>query len=203
MSGMTDKPFSEYAERNGAPILDVLRNEFANSTKVLEIGSGTGQHAARIAKALPYLQWQTSDLDENHDGILAWVNYSGLANLMQPLSLNVLTSDVPAAFCDAAFSSNTAHIMSIEAVQKMFDIVGNALTDRGVFCLYGPFRQGGEFNAPSNAAFHNTLRSRDPAMGIRHLESLDDYARDNNMARARLYTMPANNHIAVWHKAAA
>ena len=200
---MTDKPFSEYAERNGAPILDVLRNEFANSAKVLEIGSGTGQHAARIAKALPFLQWQTSDLDENHDGILAWVNYSGLANLMPPLSLNVLTNDVPAAFCDAAFSSNTAHIMSIEAVQKMFDIVGNALTDRGVFCLYGPFRQGGEFNTPSNAAFHKTLRSRDPAMGIRHLESLDDYARDNNMARARLYTMPANNHIAVWHKAAA
>jgi SAM-dependent methyltransferase len=203
MPGMTDKPFSEYAERNGAPILDVLRNEFANSAKVLEIGSGTGQHAARIAKALPFLQWQTSDLDENHDGILAWVNYSGLANLMPPLSLNVLTSDVPAAFCDAVFSSNTAHIMSIEAVQKMFDIVGNALTDRGVFCLYGPFRQGGEFNTPSNAAFHKTLRSRDPAMGIRHLESLDDYARDNNMARARLYTMPANNHIAVWHKAAA
>lgn len=203
MPGMTDKPFSEYAERNGAPILDVLRNEFANSAKVLEIGSGTGQHAARIAKALPFLQWQTSDLDENHDGILAWVNYSGLANLMPPLSLNVLTSDVPAAFCDAVFSSNTAHIMSIEAVQKMFDIVGNALTDRGVFCLYGPFRQSGEFNTPSNAAFHKTLRSRDPAMGIRHLESLDDYARDNNMARARLYTMPANNHIAVWHKAAA
>jgi SAM-dependent methyltransferase len=202
MPGMTDKPFSEYAERNGAPILDVLRKEFANSTKVLEIGSGTGQHAARIAKQLPFLQWQTSDLDENHDAIRAWVNDTGLANLLPPLSLNVLTSDVPAAFCDAVFSSNTAHIMSIEAVQKMFDIVGNALTDRGVFCLYGPFRQSGEFNTPSNAAFHRTLRSRDPAMGIRHLESLDDYARDNNMVRARLYTMPANNHIAVWHKVA-
>jgi SAM-dependent methyltransferase len=203
MPGMTDKPFSEYAERNGAPILDVLRKEFANSTKVLEIGSGTGQHAARIAKQLPFLQWQTSDLDENHDGIRAWVNDTGLTNLLPPLSLNVLTSDVPAAFCDAVFSSNTAHIMSIEAVQKMFDIVGNALTDRGVFCLYGPFRQSGEFNTPSNAAFHRTLRSRDPAMGIRHLESLDDYAGDNNMVRARLYTMPANNHIAVWHKVAA
>jgi SAM-dependent methyltransferase len=202
MPDMTDKPFSEYAERNGAPILDVLRKEFANSTKVLEIGSGTGQHAARIAKQLPFLQWQTSDLDENHDGIRAWVNDTGLANLLPPLSLNVLTSDVPAAFCDAVFSSNTAHIMSIEAVQKMFDIVGNALTDRGVFCLYGPFRQSGDFNTPSNAAFHRTLRSRDPAMGIRHLESLDDYARDNNMVRARLYTMPANNHIAVWHKVA-
>ncbi len=203
MLDMTDKPFSEYAERNGAPILDVLRNEFANCTKVLEIGSGTGQHAARIAKELPFLRWQTSDLDENHGGIRAWVNDSGLANLLPPLSLDVLTSDVPAASCDAVFSSNTAHIMSIEAVQKMFEIVGNVLTERGVFCLYGPFRQGGEFNTPSNAAFHTSLRSRNPEMGIRHLESLDEYARDHNMARARLYTMPANNHIAVWNKDAA
>ena len=199
---MTDKPFSEYAERNGVPILTVLRNEFANSTKVLEIGSGTGQHAARFAKELPFLQWQTSDRNENHDGIRAWVNDSGLTNLLPPLSLDVLSSNVAAASCDAVFSSNTAHIMSIEAVQKLFEIVGNALTARGVFCLYGPFRQGGEFNTPSNAAFHRTLRSRNPEMGIRDIETLDDYARDNNMARARLYAMPANNHIAVWHKVA-
>ena len=199
---MTDKPFSEYAERNGVPILTVLRNEFANSTKVLEIGSGTGQHAARFAKELPFLQWQTSDRNENHDGIRAWVNDSGLTNLLPPLSLDVLSSNVAAASCDAVFSSNTAHIMSIEAVQKLFEIVGNALTAGGVFCLYGPFRQGGEFNTPSNAAFHRTLRSRNPEMGIRDIETLDDYARDNNMARARLYAMPANNHIAVWHKVA-
>ena len=199
---MTDKPFSEYAERNGVPILTVLRNEFANSTKVLEIGSGTGQHAARFAKELPFLQWQTSDRNENHDGIRAWVNDSGLTNLLPPLSLDVLSSNVAAASCDAVFSSNTAHIMSIEAVQKLFEIVGNALTARGVFCLYGPFRQGGEFNTPSNAAFHRTLRSRNPEMGIRDIETLDDYARDNNMVRARLYAMPANNHIAVWHKVA-
>ena len=196
---MTDKPFAEYAERNGAPILNVLRNEFANSTKVLEIGSGTGQHAVRFAKGLPFLQWQTSDLDENHDGIRAWVKGSGLSNLLPPLSLDVLTADVPSAFCDAVYSSNTAHIMSIDAVQKMFALVGSALSDSGVFCLYGPFRQEGEFNTPSNAEFHQTLRSRNPEMGIRHLESLDDYARDHNMARVRLYSMPANNHIAVWH----
>jgi len=203
MLDMTDKPFSEYAQRNGVPILSVLRNEFANSMKVLEIGSGTGQHAAQFAKELPFLQWQTSDRNDNHDGIRAWVNDSELANLLPPVSLDVLTSNVPAASCDAVFSSNTAHIMSIEAVQKLFEIVGNALTARGVFCLYGPFRQGGEFNTPSNAAFHKTLRLRSPEMGIRHLESLDDYARDNNMARVRLYAMPANNHIAVWHKVAA
>lgn len=199
---MTDKPFSEYAERNGAPILKVLQSEFANSTKVLEIGSGTGQHAVRFAKALPFLQWQTSDLDENHSGIDAWVKDSGLPNLLPPLSMDVLIADVPSASCDAVYSSNTAHIMSIEAVQKMFALVGNALAVGGVFCLYGPFRQGGEFNTPSNAVFHQTLRSRNPEMGIRHLESLDDYARDHDMARVRLYAMPANNHIAVWHKVA-
>lgn len=197
---MTDKPFAEYADRNGAPILAVLQNEFAHCTKVLEIGSGTGQHAVRFAKELPFLQWQTSDLDENHPGIRAWVNDSGLANLLPPLALDVLTADVPAESCDAVYSSNTAHIMSIEAVKKMFAILGNALTDGGVFCLYGPFRQDGEFNTPSNAAFHQTLRSRNPEMGVRHLESLDEYARDHNMARIRLYTMPANNHIAVWRK---
>jgi SAM-dependent methyltransferase len=199
---MTDKPYSEYAERNGAPILSVLQGEFANCTRVLEIGSGTGQHAAQFAKALPFLQWQTSDRDENLGGINAWVKDSGLSNLLPPLSMDVLIADVAAASCDAVFSANTAHIMSIEAVQKMFALVGKALSDGGVFCLYGPFRQGGDFNTPSNAAFHKTLRSRNSEMGIRHLESLDGYARDHDMDRVRLYAMPANNHIAVWHKVA-
>jgi len=200
MQGMTEKPFSEYAERNGAPILSVLQSEFANCSKVLEIGSGTGQHAVRFAKALPFLQWQTSDRNENLRGINAWVEASGLANLLPPLSMDVLIADVPSESCDAVFSANTAHIMSIEAVRKMFALVAKALSDGGVFCLYGPFRQGDEFNTPSNAAFHQTLRSRNPEMGIRHLESLDGYARDHDMARDRLYAMPANNHIAVWHK---
>ena len=200
MQGMTDKPFSEYADRNGAPILSVLQAEFAACSKVLEIGSGTGQHAARFANALPFLQWQTSDLDENHSGIDGWVKDSGLSNLLPPLSLDVLNTDVPPASFDAVYSANTAHIMSIDAVQKMFALVGNALMVGGVFCLYGPFRQEGEFNTSSNATFHQTLRSRNPEMGIRHLESLDDFARDNDMTRARLYSMPANNHIAVWHK---
>jgi len=200
MQGMTDKPFSEYADRNGAPILSVLQTEFAACSKVLEIGSGTGQHAARFADALPFLQWQTSDLDENHSGIDGWVKDSGLSNLLPPLSLDVLNADVPPASFDAVYSSNTAHIMSIDAVQKMFALVSNALVVGGVFCLYGPFRQEGEFNTPSNAAFHQTLRSRNPEMGIRHLESLDDFAGDNDMTRVRLYSMPANNHIAVWHR---
>ena len=197
---MTDKPFAESAERNGVPILNVLQDEFSQSTHVLEIGSGTGQHAARFAAAMRHLQWQTSDLDENHVGIIAWVNAAGLENLLLPLAVDVREADLPAQSFDAVYSANTAHIMSLAAVEKMFALVGGVLADDGVFCLYGPFRIGGEFNTPSNAAFHKSLRSRDPEMGIRHLESLDELGEEHGLTRTRLYAMPANNHIAVWRK---
>ena len=199
---VTDKPFSEYAERNGVPILDVLREEFATCSAVLEIGSGTGQHATQFASALPHLLWQTSDRDENHEGIGARVQESGLSNLKAPLSFDVLTAQVDADSYDAVFSSNTAHIMSIDAVDRMFSLIGIGLRDGGVFCLYGPFRQSGAFNTPSNAAFHESLRSQNPEMGIRHLEALDELGRGSDLHRVRLYAMPANNHIAVWTKGA-
>ena len=197
---MASRSFSEYAERNAAPILSVLRTELKHCSTLLEIGSGTGQHAVRFAREIPHLQWQTSDLDENHEGINAWVKDAGLTNLLAPISLNVLFDEVEAASCDAIYSANTAHIMSIPAVRKMFEMLGIALTDSGVFCLYGPFRQDGEFNAPSNANFHDSLRSQDPEMGIRHLEFLDELGKAQDMLRQRLYTMPANNYLAVWRK---
>lgn len=195
---MTDKPYSAAAARNSAPILEVLRSELSDPASVLEIGSGTGQHAAIFAAALPQLKWQTSDRIDNHDGIRAWVSSAGLANLLPPLKLDVLTDTVPLASYDVVYSANTAHIMSIDAVEKMFDIVGSALTPGGTFCLYGPFRQAGEFNAPSNAAFHQSLRSQNPDMGIRDLETLDEFGRDHQLTRTRLYAMPANNHIGIW-----
>lgn len=199
---MTVKPFSEYAERNAGAILDVLQSEFCDRNRVLEVGSGTGQHAVRFARALAHLQWQTSDLEENLGGISAWVDDADLANLPPPLSLDVLDGQTTSASYDAGFSANTAHIMTLGGVRKMFELFGNALSAGGVMCLYGPFRQGGEFNTESNAEFHRMLRSRNPGMGIRHLESLDDYAHENTMKRIRLYSMPANNHIAVWSKEA-
>jgi hypothetical protein len=107
---------------------------------------------------------------------------------------------VNGAVYDAAFSANTAHIMSIAAVEKMFALVADALRISGVFCLYGPFRQGGEFDTCSNAEFHKSLRSQDAAMGIRHLEDLDQFAATGGMRRERLYAMPANNLIVVWQK---
>jgi len=197
---MTKKPFAPPTGRNCQPILDVLRNEFRHANSVLEIGSGTGQHAVAFAAELGHLVWQTSDLDENHEAIRAWLTDAALPNLREPLSLDVRTAAMDGTVYDAAFSANTAHIMSIAAVEKMFALVADALRFSGVFCLYGPFRQAGEFNTCSNAEFHTSLRSQDAAMGIRHLEDLDQFAATGGMRRDRLYAMPANNLIVVWQK---
>ena len=197
---MAEKPFSEYADRNAAPILEVLRREFRDYSRVLEIGSGTGQHAVTFAKELRHLYWQTSDLDENHAGICAWAEHAGLENLGAPVSLDVRTAQVDENAYDAAFSSNTAHIMSIDAVEKMFTLLGMALRDGGVFCLYGPFQRNGEFNTQSNADFDASLRQRDPAMGIRDIERLDEFAYAAGMYRQRMYAVPSNNNVAVWHR---
>jgi cyclopropane fatty-acyl-phospholipid synthase-like methyltransferase len=200
---MTNKPFAESAERNGAPIQDVLVSEFANCSSVLEIGSGTGQHAARFAAAMPHLSWRCSDLAENHEAINAWVAASKLENLLPAELLDIRQTSQTTSRFDAVYSSNTAHIMSFETVIKMFVLVGKTLNDAGKFCLYGPFRQHGKFNTPSNEAFDRSLRERNAGMGIRDLEDLDEQGRENGLDRVRLYAMPANNHLAVWRKEAA
>jgi SAM-dependent methyltransferase len=197
---MTDKPYAEYAARNAAPILEILTREFRDSQRVLEIGSGTGQHAVTFAAALGHLQWQTSDLDENHAGINAWIEDSRLDNIVAPLSMDVRIANIGADDYDAVFSSNTAHIMGIDAVESMYSLVGTALREGGVFCLYGPFRCDGQFNTQSNADFDIDLRGRDAAMGIRDLEELDRFAAANGLLRQRLYAVPSNNYVAVWQK---
>jgi cyclopropane fatty-acyl-phospholipid synthase-like methyltransferase len=197
---MPERPYAEYAERNAEPILEVLRHECRDCTNLLEIGSGTGQHAVRFAAELDHLQWQTSDLDENHEGIRAWVADAGLANVHGPLSLDVTTTDVPAASYDAVYSSNTAHIMSFDAVIDMFALVAKALRPAGVFCLYGPFRRAGSFNTASNAEFDASLRARNSTMGIRDLEALDEIGAQHGLQRMSLYAVPSNNLVAVWQK---
>lgn len=188
--------------RNRQPILEVLRVELAASRAVLEIGSGTGQHAVFFAEHLPGIHWQTSDVPDNHAGITAWLRKAGLDNVDRPLRLDVLRDADPAGEFDAVFSANTAHIMSIDAVVAMFALVGRLLPPAGPLCLYGPFRIDGEFTSASNAEFDASLKSRDPAMGIRDLEYLDDLAFAAGLQRTALIAMPANNFIAVWRKMA-
>jgi len=195
---MTDRPYAEYAARNAAPILEILQQELRGASRVLEIGSGTGQHAVAFAAAMDHLHWQTSDLDENHTGIRAWIDGAKIDNVAPPVSMDVRDASIEAGAYDAVFSSNTAHIMGIDAVEKMFSLVGKGLRGGGVFCLYGPFRQDGEFNTQSNADFDTNLRGRDPVMGIRDIETLDDFAAASGLERVRLYAVPSNNNVAVW-----
>ena len=177
-----------------------MRQEFRECRSVLEIGSGTGQHAVAFARELPHLAWQTSDLDENHVAIEARIAASGLDNVRVPMSLDVRYADDPPRSFEGVFSCNTAHIMSAGAVEAMFALVGKALQPGGTFCLYGPFRIGGLFNTASNERFDASLRSRDPEMGIRDLETLDDLAGRNGICRSGLYAMPSNNFLAAWQK---
>lgn len=197
---MLEKPFSEAAERNAPPILEVLLREFKDCARVLEIGSGTGQHAVHFAAALPHLVWQTSDRDEHHPGINKWLRDAGPGNVRAPLSLDVQHAEIESRAYDAVYSANTAHIMSYAAVVDMFSKVGEALCPDGVFCLYGPFLLQGKFTSPSNAQFDAGLRARDPLMGIRDLDDLDQLAMSSGLRRSGLYALPANNMLAVWRK---
>ena len=197
---MTIKPHAPASERNRQPILEIINIEFGDCESVLEIGSGTGQHAVYFAEAMPRLTWQTSDLAENHQGIRSCIADSGLQNIGDPILLDVEHADGVDGEYDGVFSANTAHIMGIKAVSCMFNVVGRLLSPAGVFCLYGPFNQDGEFTSESNERFDQSLRSQDPQMGIRDLEELDCFAGKTAMQRERLYAMPANNLIAVWRK---
>lgn len=195
-----DKPFASAPARNAAPILSTLRHELRGRSTVFEIGSGTGQHAVMFAREMPELTWQTSDLELSHDGIRAWIQEAGLENVLPPEDFDVLTASIPADRYDAIFSANTAHIMSVAAVQRMFELGGAMLKPGGVFCLYGPFSRGGRFSTRSNEEFDASLRARNPSMGVRDLDDLECLAGEHGMALARTYAMPANNLLVVWSK---
>jgi cyclopropane fatty-acyl-phospholipid synthase-like methyltransferase len=194
------RPDSPATRRNREAILEVLQTELADSSTVLEIGSGTGQHAVYFGKAMPHLRWQTSDRKMNHDGIRGWIESDGSPNVLEPIELDVLNvSRIDRSF-DVVFSANTAHIMSKDAVGRMFELAGGLLTGAGRFCLYGPFNINGRFTSDSNRRFDASLRAEDPSMGIRELGELDKLAVASGMRRRRQYAMPANNLLNVWNK---
>lgn len=194
------KPFSESCAQNQHVILEVLQHEFAAVNHVLEIGSGTGQHAVFFARALPYLIWQTSDVIEHHPGIQAWIADEKLENVRTPLSLNVETDDWPDTTFDAVFSANTVHIMGWPEVEKMFAGIGRVLQTDGRFCLYGPFNVDGKFTSESNARFEQWLKQQNPKSGIRDQAELDLLAKEAGLSRIATHVMPANNNILVWEK---
>ena len=194
------KPFSEACERNKEPILGILRQVLARSQRVLEIGSGTGQHAVFFAAELPHLYWQTSDLAAAHPGIQARIRASNLPNVLAPCVLDVDAPVWPVQDMDAIFSANTAHIVAWPQVENLFQGVGRTLQAQGLFCLYGPFNYRGEFTSASNAQFDAWLKQRDARSGIRDFEALDRLAQQQGMVLQDDYAMPANNRTLVWRK---
>ena len=137
------KPYSQASENNRSFIEEVLRRVFSETKQVLEIGSGTGQHAVYFSSALPHLVWQTSDLAENHGGINLWVEESGGDNLRAPVALDVMDSSWAIDSVDGVYTANTAHIMPWEAVVAMFSNLKTVLVSGGVMVMYGPFNYGG------------------------------------------------------------
>jgi hypothetical protein len=194
------KPFSQACENNKKVILDKLAAVFSAPGTVLELGTGTGQHAVHFAGSLPHITWQPSDHPSNYQLCEPWLTEARLPNINKPLALNVSISDWPLPPVNGAFSANTAHIMSWPEVEAMFRGVAANLQQGEAFCLYGPFNYGGRFTSASNQQFDASLRQRNPAMGIRDMDDLKHISSENGLTLESDFEMPANNRLLVWRK---
>lgn len=194
-------PFSQACENNKQPILNILKRYLHSQKCVLEIGSGTGQHAVYFAEQLPSITWQCSDREDNVEWIQKRIDLSGLANLPLVKILDVTSAQWPVDF-DGVFSANTAHIMSWPVAKKMMVKVGSALPKDGLFFLYGPFNYGGQFTSESNEQFDQWLKEQDPERGIRDFEIINKTAEGAGLKLLEDAEMPANNRLLVWAKLA-
>lgn len=204
-----DKPFSPSCERNRDPILEVLRRHLGGARDVLEIGSGTGQHAVHFATAMPWLTWQSSDHASYLPGIRQWLDDAALPNTPPPIALQVATEptphftpELPSSLLpfDVVFTANTLHIMGWPEVQALFASLPGMLADRALVIMYGPFNEGRRFSSESNCEFDASLRARDPRSGIRDIEAIDALATDIGLQRIDDVAMPANNRMLVWRR---
>lgn len=192
---------SPSAERNREPILAVLREALPATGRVLEIASGTGQHAICFARAMPGLDWQPSDADAGaRESIAAWVAHEGLANVRAPLALDVHQPDWGVDTLDAVVCINMIHISPWSATQALFAGASRRLAEGGVLYLYGPYKRGGAHTAPSNDAFDQQLRARDPAWGVREMEAVVALGASVGLACDEPVEMPANNFSLVFRK---
>jgi SAM-dependent methyltransferase len=188
------------AERNREPILNVLREVLPERGVVLEVASGTGQHAAHFAAALPALTWQPSELDHGmHPSIAAWTR--GVSNVLPPLALDATTDPWPVPALAGVFNANMIHISPWEVCVGLFRGAARHLDPGGVLVTYGPYRIGGRHTSESNAAFDQRLRETDPRWGVRDLEAVCEVATANGLAFERRFQMPANNQTLLFRKA--
>jgi cyclopropane fatty-acyl-phospholipid synthase-like methyltransferase len=193
------KPHAPACDRNQGPILEVLLQHFRDRKQVLEVGSGTGQHAVHFGAAMPWLTWQPADMAESLPGIRLWLEEAALPNVLPPIELDV-TGVWPKGPYDAVFSSNTLHIMGWPEVQKLFAALDGVMARDAVLAVYGPFNYGGKFTSDSNAAFDVWLKQRSAASGIRGFEAVNELASAIGLELIADRAMPANNRTLVWKR---
>ena len=190
-------PFSQACENNKRPILSALRRHLANAESLLEIGSGTGQHAEFLSGQLPGLRWQASDIPANLPLLRQRI---ALNSLPDPIALDV---DEPVWRCgtyDAIFSANVLHIVGMQSVESFFRGLGPHLNPAGLLMVYGPFRYHKAYTSESNAHFDYWLKQRDPVSGIRDFEWVNALAEEAGLTLVEDKAMPANNQLLVWRK---
>lgn len=205
---MSQQRWSEACERNRDPILAVLRRHLHDRHRVLEIGSGTGQHAEYFAAQLPHLMWQASDHPDYLPGITERLAEAGLPNAPAPWPLQAVLAPVPGLAplpegplgFDAVFSANTLHIMSWPHVQALFAGLPAVMADDALLCVYGPFNYNGNYSSDSNRQFDAWLKARDPESGIRDAEAVDALAAAQGLTLVEDVAMPANNRLRIWRR---
>ncbi len=197
---MTGLPYSQACENNKNFILEVLLKEFADRRRVLEIGSGTGQHACHFAANMPWLQWQPTELVENLSVVQPRCAAYGGDNMLPEVALDVRDDPWPIPIPDAIFSANCLHIMSYSSVEALFSALGKHAGNDLVLAVYGPFNYGGRYTSDSNASFDQWLAQRHPDSAIRNFEDVNRLAAEAGFGDATDYEMPANNRLLVWKK---
>ena len=194
------KPYSEACDQNRHAILNVIKPLLSEKNNILEIGSGTGQHAIFFAQKMPHLIWYTSDRVENHNGIQQWLNEYNLNNIRPPIALDVSKDVWPNIDVDAIFSANAVHIMAWESVIDLFKNAGTLLPKGAFLILYGPFNYNGKYTSDSNKRFDAWLKNRDFKSGIRDFEAVNKLANKTGLKFIEDFEMPANNRILQWVK---
>ncbi len=198
---MTDpRLYAPATLRNRQPILDVLRRVLPDSGLVLELASGSGEHGAYFAAALPHLEWQSSDRDAPALASIDAHRLTGPANLRPAVALDAASTQWPVAQADAIVCINMIHISPWSACEGLMAGAARTLPAGGVLYLYGPYKQGGHHTAPSNAAFDESLRARDPSWGVRDLENVTRLAGRQGFGHIETIAMPANNLSVVFRK---
>ena len=192
--------FSQAADNNKIPILEVLTSWLSDDQLVLEVGSGTGQHAIHMAAALKGIRWQPTDCFEVLPNLIKNISTYGTSNVLTPTNLDLSLNQWPAEKVDCVYSANVIHIVSEALVEKLIRGAARTLSEEGLLALYGPFKYRGTFTTPSNADFDSWLKARNPESGVRDFEWILELAKDSGLSFSEDRSMPANNQFLAFRR---